>query len=132
MQDKELQAWLNRFEDKFDRRLDKVEDDVKTVRIMTEKNAVILEEHQRRSLANEKRADLLEEQVELYKKDNEEKLSEATDAIELKQKELADSVELFTKLPGYIAKIAVWLAAVAAGGSALFAIFNFFLTHASK
>jgi hypothetical protein len=130
---------IDRLEDKFDARFDKLDDrlikldhKVEIVSRITDKNTMVLEEHQRRALANEKHADLLEQKLDIQRNElvasfarHEASSVERSVEIEQKQKELAESVELFVKMPTFMYKIAKWLAAITAGGAALWALFRF-------
>lgn len=134
-----IQAMINRLEDKVedrfnkvDNRLEKLDEQLDAVSRLTDKNTIVLEEHQRRALANEKHAHLLEQKLEIQRKEYSDNLKIHEDEsvkrakhLEAKQEELAESVELFIKLPKYLYKVAIWLAAISAGGGALYAIFKF-------
>lgn len=129
-----IQGMINRLEDKFDdrfnrveERLEKLDDKVETVSKTTDKNSVVLEEHQRRALANERHAHLLEQQIAAEKAAAATALKASEDKQEAKVKELAETVEPFVKFPQYLYKFAVWVAAIVAGCSALYAVWHFFL-----
>lgn len=123
-----LQKMLDKMEkrldkkfDKIDERFDKVEDKVSSLTSMTERNTIVLEEHQRRSLALEKHVDLIQAQV-----------NDNIDSIEANQKELASSVELFVKLPKFLYKVAVWVAALGAASGVMYGTARFIITHFAK
>jgi len=133
-----IQGMINRLEDRFDERfnkiddrLEKMDDKIDEVSKTADKNTVVLEEHQRRALANEKHSHLLEQQMKAERADAANALEEHDKKQELKVKQLADSVELFTKLPKYLYKVAIWLAAISAGGTALYAILRFAFSYVS-
>jgi len=106
-----LEKRLDKKFDKMDERFDKNEADVASLSIMTAKNTAVLEEHQRRSLA-------LEEQVKLFKSD----VKVTTDDLEVAQKDLADSVEIFVKLPQFMYRFAIWIAAIGAGVGVIYGL----------
>lgn len=134
-----IQGMINRMEDKFDERFNRVDDrllklddKIEAVSKTTDKNTIVLEEHQRRALANERHADLLEAQMKIDKQQLASALLKSEEKRDSQNKELADSVELFVKLPKFAYKIFIWLAAISAGGSAAYGIFRLALSYVTK
>lgn len=116
-----IQSMIHRLEDKIDQRLDKVDnrlekmdDKIDAVSKTTDRNTIVLEEHQRRALANEKHAQLLEEQIKDDRLANAASVAlavarkiELDDTVEQqneKIKELSDSTEFFVKFPKLLKK----------------------------
>jgi chromosome segregation ATPase len=142
----EIKDMIVKLADKFDNRFDKIEsriekldDKVEAVSKITDKNTIVLEEHQRRALGNEKHAALLEEKLDLQRQEYNQalKLHEEASAsrdkeLESKQRDLAESVEIFTKFPKHLYRIAKWLAAISAGGAAFYAILTAILSYMGK
>lgn len=127
-----IQGMINRLEDRFeerfnrvDDRLEKLDDKIESVAKTTDKNTLVLEEHQRRALANEKHAHLLEKKLDAQKAEQAAALKASEEAQSKKVNELAESVELVTKFPKYLAKVAVWVAAIGGGVSAIYAAWHF-------
>lgn len=142
----QIQAMINRLEDKVDQRfnrvddrLEKLDDKIESVSKTTDRNTVVLEEHQRRALANEKHTQLLEEKLDLHRselaatlKTHEEASVERAKELEGKQKELAESVELVTKLPKLLKKASKIAISIGGVGTFLWSLFRFLSRHVGQ
>lgn len=111
----DIQSMLNRLEDKIDSRFDKIEsklekldDKVEIVSKNTDKNTVVLEEHQRRALAGEKHSNLLEEKISLQRKEFEDK-----------HQALTALVQPMINFPSILIKVVKLIGAIAVTASAL-------------